>query len=109
MDVIEPEGLGRRGWTRTSDHLLRRQVLYPPELRARSLLITSLLNRSVTGLRAARSMDRFDMLAWAQLEVPMAQCSRRNFLKAGLAAGVLTGTTSPPLRAARGTATDWVT
>jgi hypothetical protein len=27
---------GRRGWTRTSDHLLRRQVLYPPELRARS-------------------------------------------------------------------------
>ena len=28
------EGIGRRGWTRTSDHLLRRQVLYPPELRA---------------------------------------------------------------------------
>jgi hypothetical protein len=28
---------GRRGWTRTSDHLLRRQVLYPPELRARVL------------------------------------------------------------------------
>ena len=26
--------VGRRGWTRTSDHLLRRQVLYPPELRA---------------------------------------------------------------------------
>ena len=26
--------IGRRGWTRTSDHLLRRQVLYPPELRA---------------------------------------------------------------------------
>ena len=26
---------GRRGWTRTSDPLLRRQVLYPPELRAR--------------------------------------------------------------------------
>jgi hypothetical protein len=25
---------GRPGWTRTSDHLLRRQVLYPPELRA---------------------------------------------------------------------------
>src|SRR5947208_5368682 len=39
----------------------------------------------------------------------MADCSRRNFLKAGLAAGVLAGTGSLPLRAARGTATDWVT
>jgi aryl-alcohol dehydrogenase-like predicted oxidoreductase len=38
----------------------------------------------------------------------MADCSRRNFLKAGLAAGVLTGTGSLRLRAARGTATDWV-
>jgi hypothetical protein len=28
------ERCGRPGWTRTSDHLLRRQVLYPPELRA---------------------------------------------------------------------------
>jgi aryl-alcohol dehydrogenase-like predicted oxidoreductase len=37
----------------------------------------------------------------------MAQCSRRNFLKTGLAAGVLAGTGN--LRAARGTATDWVT
>ena len=26
--------IGRRGWTRTSDPLLRRQMLYPPELRA---------------------------------------------------------------------------
>src|SRR5712691_1753846 len=39
----------------------------------------------------------------------MADCSRRNFLKTGLAAGVLAGTGSMPLRAARGTATDWVT
>src|SRR5439155_20317392 len=39
----------------------------------------------------------------------MAQCSRRNFLKTGFAAGVLAGTGSLPLRAARGTATDWVT
>ena len=39
----------------------------------------------------------------------MAHCSRRNFLKTGLAAGVLAGTGSLPLRAARGTATDWVT
>jgi aryl-alcohol dehydrogenase-like predicted oxidoreductase len=39
----------------------------------------------------------------------MPQCSRRNFLKAGLAAGVLAGTGSLPLRAARGSATDWVT
>lgn len=39
----------------------------------------------------------------------MTQCSRRNFLKTGLAAGVLVGTGSPRLQAARGTATDWVT
>src|SRR6266567_4521108 len=39
----------------------------------------------------------------------MADCSRRNFLKTGLAAGVLAGTGNLPLRAARGTATDWVT
>jgi aryl-alcohol dehydrogenase-like predicted oxidoreductase len=36
----------------------------------------------------------------------MSYCSRRNFLKSSLAAGVLA---SLPLRAARGTATDWVT
>lgn len=39
----------------------------------------------------------------------MVQCSRRNFLKTGLAAGVLAGTAGLPLRAARGTATDVVT
>jgi aryl-alcohol dehydrogenase-like predicted oxidoreductase len=39
----------------------------------------------------------------------MAICSRRNFLKTGLAAGVLAGTGGLPVRAARGTATDWVT
>ncbi len=39
----------------------------------------------------------------------MAQCSRRNFLNTALATGVLAGTGSLPLRAARGTATDWVT
>ena len=39
----------------------------------------------------------------------MAHCSRRNFLKTGLAAGVLAGTGSLPVRAARGSATDWVT
>src|SRR5437588_1943170 len=39
----------------------------------------------------------------------MANCSRRNFLKTGLAAGVLAGADRLPLRAARGTATDWVT
>jgi 1-deoxyxylulose-5-phosphate synthase len=39
----------------------------------------------------------------------MPNCSRRNFLKTGFAAGVLAGTGSLPLRAARGTATDWVT
>jgi aryl-alcohol dehydrogenase-like predicted oxidoreductase len=39
----------------------------------------------------------------------MANCSRRNFLKTGLAAGVLAGAGSLPVRAARGTATDWVT
>ena len=39
----------------------------------------------------------------------MPPCSRRNFLKTGLAVGVLAGTGRLPLRAARGTATDWVT
>jgi aryl-alcohol dehydrogenase-like predicted oxidoreductase len=39
----------------------------------------------------------------------MADCSRRNFLKTGLAAGLLAGAGKLPLRAARGTATDWVT
>ena len=39
----------------------------------------------------------------------MPLCSRRDFLKTGLAAGVLAGTGGLPLRAARGTASDWVT
>src|ERR1022692_1431277 len=39
----------------------------------------------------------------------MAYFSRRDFLKTGLAAGVLAGTGGVRLRAARGTATDWVT
>jgi 1-deoxyxylulose-5-phosphate synthase len=39
----------------------------------------------------------------------MTQCSRRNFLRTGLAAGVLASTGSLPLRAATGTASDWVT
>jgi aryl-alcohol dehydrogenase-like predicted oxidoreductase len=39
----------------------------------------------------------------------MAQHSRRDFLKAGLAAGVIAGTGTFPLKAARGTATDWIT
>lgn len=39
----------------------------------------------------------------------MTQCSRRGFLKTGLAAGAWAGTGSLPLRAAGGTATDWVT
>jgi len=39
----------------------------------------------------------------------MAHCSRRDFLKTGLAAGALAGVGSFPLKAARETATDWVT
>jgi aryl-alcohol dehydrogenase-like predicted oxidoreductase len=39
----------------------------------------------------------------------MAHYSRRDFLKTGLAAAALAGTGSLPLRAARETATDWVT
>ena len=39
----------------------------------------------------------------------MAHCSRRNFLKTGLAAGVMAGTGSLTLKAAGGKATDWVT
>ena len=38
----------------------------------------------------------------------MAHCSRRNFLKTGLAAAALAGTENLPLRAASGAATDWV-
>lgn len=39
----------------------------------------------------------------------MADCPRRRFLKSALGAGLLVGAGSLPLRAARGTATDWVT
>ena len=39
----------------------------------------------------------------------MAHCSRRRFLKAGIAAGALAGTGRITLRAARGSATDWIT
>ena len=39
----------------------------------------------------------------------MAYCSRRDFLKTGLAAGALAGFGRVPLRAAGGSATDWVT
>jgi aryl-alcohol dehydrogenase-like predicted oxidoreductase len=39
----------------------------------------------------------------------MGNYSRRNFLKTGLAAGVIAATGRLPLRAARGSATDWVT
>ena len=35
LRVVEPQLIGRRGRTRTCDPLLRRQMLYPPELRAR--------------------------------------------------------------------------
>src|SRR6202162_2474051 len=46
------------------------------------------------------------MASWRS---PMAHFSRRDFLKTGLVAGVLAGTGSVRLRAARSTATDWVT
>ncbi len=39
----------------------------------------------------------------------MAHCSRRDLLKAGFAAGALASVGTLPVRAARGTATDWVT
>jgi aryl-alcohol dehydrogenase-like predicted oxidoreductase len=39
----------------------------------------------------------------------MAHCSRRNFLKTGLAAGTLAASGNLPILAAGGTATDWVT
>jgi aryl-alcohol dehydrogenase-like predicted oxidoreductase len=39
----------------------------------------------------------------------MAYCSRRDFLKTGLAAGALAGAPNLPLEAAGGEATDWVT
>ena len=39
----------------------------------------------------------------------MGHCSRRNFLKTGLAAGMLAGAGGGILKAAKGSATDWVT
>src|SRR2546426_3964976 len=49
------------------------------------------------------------MIKYGRLEDGrMANCSRRNFLKTGLTAGVLAGIGSLPLRAASGKATDWV-
>src|ERR1039457_1019375 len=45
----------------------------------------------------------------ANWRATMPRFSRRDFLKTGLAAGILAGTGGLPLRAARGTATDWVT
>jgi aryl-alcohol dehydrogenase-like predicted oxidoreductase len=39
----------------------------------------------------------------------MEQCSRRRFLKAAVTAGAVAGISGVPLRAARGSATDWVT
>lgn len=39
----------------------------------------------------------------------MAYCSRRHFLKTGLTAGALAGAGILPVKAAQGTATDWVT
>ncbi len=38
----------------------------------------------------------------------MAHCSRRDFLRTGLAVGALAGAGNLPVKAARGTATDWV-
>jgi 1-deoxyxylulose-5-phosphate synthase len=43
------------------------------------------------------------------MEKKMAHCSRRDFLKTGLAAGALVGAGSLPVKAARQSATDWVT
>src|SRR5262249_56794919 len=70
--------------------------------------------RAITGERPGYPLglpdeSRGDVIGWLQLEgSDMSYCSRRNFLKAGLAAGVL-AKGGFPLRAARGTATDWVT
>jgi 1-deoxyxylulose-5-phosphate synthase len=49
------------------------------------------------------------VVKFATLEKIMVHCSRRDFLKTGLAAGALAATGSLPLSAAGGTATDWVT
>src|SRR5215472_15733040 len=43
------------------------------------------------------------------MEDCVAHCSRRHFLKSGIAAGIAATTGSLPVRASRGTATDWVT
>ena len=57
--VVRFDSTGRRGWTRTSDPLLRRQMLYPPELRARrvSLILddAAALNHSRQGSPGKRT------------------------------------------------------
>lgn len=55
--------------------------------------------------RAQWSMIRFGALG----EKRMPHCSRRDFLKTGLAASALTGAATLPIRAAGSSATDWVT
>ena len=40
-DAGVAENIGRRGWTRTSDPQLRRLMLYPAELRARILDVST--------------------------------------------------------------------
>jgi hypothetical protein len=49
-ELIDNPEVGRRGWTRTSDHLLRRQVLYPPELRAQTFVRKRLVAFSAAAL-----------------------------------------------------------
>src|ERR1700728_976430 len=59
---------GRRGWTRTSDHLLRRQVLYPPELRAH-LRLSLILNHFETRQIPRRGTRRRKPTTVAEIHV----------------------------------------
>src|SRR5579883_2324476 len=55
------------------------------------------------------SCPRFNVIGCGRLEEVMDTYSRRDFLKTGLATATLAGAGSLPTKAARPTATDWVT
>ncbi len=94
--------IGRPGWTRTSDHLLRRQVLYPPELRALAFLqvYRSSSVRQKQGAakpamsRAGRPSARRPSAALARpARHPVSACRNPHSSTAAVAAGLLPSAT----------------
>src|ERR1700685_4436601 len=70
-DVDSPQCFGRRGWTRTSDPQLRRLMLYPPELRARTSILTTRAYPTRSGILKWR-MDNSAIVVAALANVPTA-------------------------------------